>query len=269
MSEFASQLKATIFGIPASVLLSIVVVIVALAFLAIVKRVVRSRIRKLEENESAGVRVTATLRTIHTVIRYVVIFVAVLTILDINGVDVGAIAAAAGAAGIILGFALKDVLEDFAMGARIVTDGYFKVGDVVKMADEEGIVIAITPQSTKIRSINDESIVTLSNRLLQHVSVSGGFDDIDIPLEYELPSDAAQELLEGMCLSLVKHENISDAKCLGVTQFGESGIIYKIRIWTDAQNRPQTMRDARSLVKRTLDERGMSIPYSRVNVHEV
>ena len=256
-----------ILGIPSNIILSIAVVIITLIVLAIVKRIFKRQIVRAEEDKGSGARLTRLLRIIHTTVRYLIIFVAFLTLMGVNGIDIEAIAAAAGAAGIILGFALKDLLEDFAMGARIVTDGYFKVGDFVEIAGEKGTVIAMTPQSTKIRSIKDDSVITFSNRLLQNVAVLGGYDDLDIGLPYELPAAEAERILTSACEKIKALEGIEDAQFKGTQEFGESAIEYRIRVFGNADIRPQLMRNARRAIQDTLEAEGVSCPYPQMDVH--
>ena len=70
---------------------------------------------------------------IKSIVRYALIILDALIILQIFGVDVSSMLAAAGVAGIIIAFAIKDALQDIIRGFDIVSDNYYNVGDVIKM----------------------------------------------------------------------------------------------------------------------------------------
>lgn len=67
-------------------------------------------------------------RFIFSIARYVVFLIAFITVLQINGVNVSALVTGLGIVGIVVGFALQDVLKDFVMGNNIMLDHFFVVG---------------------------------------------------------------------------------------------------------------------------------------------
>lgn len=206
-------------------------------------------------------------RTVHTVIRYVLLVVCVLLVLDINGIDITALATAAGVAGIVLGFALQDVLSDLAMGLRIVTDSYFHVGNVIRVNGIEGTVLNISPQSTKIVSRVNNSIHTISNRLLTNVEVLDTMVDLDVSLSYDLTVAEAAQIMDEAATEICDIEDVVDAQFIGTQKFADSGIQYRLRIWCPPAKHPATLREARRVVQDVLERHHAKIPYPQVDVH--
>jgi len=77
-------------------------------------------------------------RVAYNIIRVILIVVAVLTIMQVFGINVSAIVAGLGIASVIVGLVLQETLRDIVMSIRIVMDGYFRVGDVIRFNDIEG-----------------------------------------------------------------------------------------------------------------------------------
>ncbi|MFC2162627.1 mechanosensitive ion channel family protein [Candidatus Altiarchaeota archaeon] len=71
-------------------------------------------------------------------------------LLVILGVDVNAVVASFGVGSFIIGFALKDTLNNFAAGVMILFNHPFKVGDEIEVKGFSGKVKTISMSNTKI-----------------------------------------------------------------------------------------------------------------------
>jgi small conductance mechanosensitive channel len=72
---------------------------------------------------------------------------------------------AAGVAGIIVGFAVKDVAANLISGVLLLADRPFSLGDVVSAANIQGTVENIALRSTRIRTV-DGPVVTIPNSVI-------------------------------------------------------------------------------------------------------
>lgn len=88
-------------------------------------------------------------------------------VLDMLGMNVGALIAGLGIAGIALGFAARDTLENFISGITILLDQPFRVGDNVEIEGTFGAVQEITLRSTRIRTLNNEVAVLPNAHMIQ------------------------------------------------------------------------------------------------------
>lgn len=93
---------------------------------------------------------------------------AAIVALDQLGMNVGALIAGLGIAGIALGFAARDTLENFISGITILLDQPFRVGDNVVIEDTFGTVQEITLRSTRIRTLNNEVAVLPNAHMIQN-----------------------------------------------------------------------------------------------------
>lgn len=99
--------------------------------------------------------------------RLVLFSFAAIMVLDQLGMNVGALIAGLGIAGIALGFAARDTLENFISGITILLDQPFRVGDNVMVGDTFGTVQEITLRSTRIRTLNHEMAVLPNAHMIQ------------------------------------------------------------------------------------------------------
>lgn len=82
-----------------------------------------------------------------------------LLVLSQLGINLSALVAGLGIAGLAVGFAAKDSLENFISGITIMLDRPFKVGDWVTVGEHYGQVSEITLRSTRLTTLNRQVVV--------------------------------------------------------------------------------------------------------------
>ncbi len=96
-------------------------------------------------------------------LKVLILGVLVLVVLQsLFGINVSALLAGAGVAGLAVAFAGKDMLANFFGTLVILFDRPFMVGDRIKIGGGDGIVLAVGMRSTRLRT-ERESIVTIPN----------------------------------------------------------------------------------------------------------
>lgn len=206
-------------------------------------------------------------RMLRSIIRYILIIADVLIILQIFGVDVSSMLAAAGIAGVIIAFAVKDALQDIIRGFDIVSDNYYNVGDVVKIGTVEGKVLAVGLKTTKLEDINTKNIVSIANRSIVEVEVMSDMIDIDVPLPYELGLADAEKILGEAVEEIKKQENVTNSEFRKTSNFSPSSMDYRIKVFGPPALRPQIRRDALGTIATILAKHHISIPYPQVDLH--
>ena len=102
-------------------------------------------------------------------LRYIMMIVVVLMLLQVNGVNVSSMLAGVGIISAIVGLSIQDALKDIIRGFTIVSDEYFKVGDIIKYKDITGKVSMIGIRSTKMYDIKTGNEITIANRNIEQV----------------------------------------------------------------------------------------------------
>ena len=176
-------------------------VVVGVFFVLVLRGVLRVVRRVLGKSS----RVNASLETllVRTTRVAGIAFVLVL-ILSQLGVNVAALVAGLGIAGIALGFAAKDTLENFISGVTILLDRPFEIGDWVDVDGQYGEVVELTLRSTRIRTLGNRTVVVPNLQMINHnitnFSVRGNTMGlrVDIPfgIAYkERPAEARKAVL--------------------------------------------------------------------------
>lgn len=92
----------------------------------------------------------------------VTIFVGILVALSAANVNVTTLIASLGVAGFALGFALKDILENFIAGVLLLFARPFEVGDQVTLGEFEGTIHDIQIRTTTLHTYDGE-VVAIPN----------------------------------------------------------------------------------------------------------
>lgn len=247
---------------------SYVVVAIISALLGLLQRLRNRSMKKRAASTSFDDKQKRMTSNLFVTAQYLLIAIGVLLVLQLNGVNVSAMVTAFGVAGIVIGFALQDALSDVIMGIHIMTDGFFRVGDVIRFEDIEGEVILITPQTTKVKSVFDGSVTSISNRKISQATLVANQWDVDVPLEYEADSQKVKEAM-GRVVELANMvPDVSDCAFLGVQAFEDSDVLYKLRFNCDPRKRFAAKRAINGIIFEQLNEAGLSIPYTQIEYRQ-
>lgn len=225
---------------------------------------VYKKLMKPAENNSLR---SSVLRTVYMADRYAILLMGTLTLMQINGINVTSIITGLGIASAVVGFAIQEPLRDVISGLQIVTDHFFKTGDVVEYSGKRGIVISFSIRSTKIRLLDSGQVLTVSNRNISEIIVVPDLCLLDIPLPYSLKTEEASSCMSEISRRIEEETEASVCRYTGIQDFADSAVIHRLQIEADAENQLQISRECRRIVSLVLEERGISIPFNQLDVH--
>ena len=245
---------------------SVIVILVSLLVYRIIARLLDKREKKSSKIMS-NKRNKTIIRMLKSIVAGAIGIIAVLTVLEIYGINVTSMLAGVGIASIVIGFALQDSLKDIIRGFVIVSDNYYEIGDVIKYGDNLGPVISVSLLTTKIQDINTMNVVSIANRNIDKVEVDPGYIYIPIPMPYEMKVEDAEPIIHEITKSLSKHDGITSVKYQGVSAFAASSLNYQIVVTCDPANKLQIRRDCLRTIVTTLEGHKIHIPYTQIDVH--
>lgn len=245
---------------------SIIVIIINIIIYNIVASILNDKNHKSKLFSSS--RGKTYIKMIKSIIRYIMIGITFLIILKIHGINVGSMLAGVGIVGIIIGFAIQDLLKDIIKGFDILSDQYFQVGDVIKYQDIEAKVIAIGLKCTKAKDVKTFNIISISNRNIDQVEVVSDMINIDIPLPYELKIKEAEKVIDDIIKNINKLEDVKKCEYRGVNELDTSSINYNIKVYTQPDKKVQVRRDAIREIVLTLEKHNIQVPYQQIDIHE-
>ena len=214
----------------------------------------------------SGKRVT-NIQIISNIVKYVIWVFAIVTVLQINGVNVSSLVTGLGVAGVIVGFALQDILKDLIMGSSIVMDEFYSVGDVVKYKDIEGKVVYFNIKVTKIRDVNNGNLITISNRNISEIELVSDWRDILVPVSYDSDNKAVKKAFDEICAAALKNEYVKDCYLTGLDEFCDSSVNYRLRVHSDPFEKAQAKRAVNVIIRDVFENNGITIPFPQSDVH--
>jgi small-conductance mechanosensitive channel len=200
--------------------------------------------------------------------RFLLGFIIILVILQNFGIQITSLLASLGITGAVAGLAMQDYLKDIVMGYNIIASHYFAAGEVVRYGDFEGEVVYSDLKMTKIRSIDDDSILSVSNRNLDKVIRVSDMFDIDIPMPYDEPYEHCRDTVRKIAFRAKDVKGVNSAALAGTQAFLDSAITYRLRMFIDPKDKGRIRREVNYIIQQELEEANIAIPFTQIDVHQ-
>lgn len=244
-----------------------IVIIISIIIYDILNNIINSNRKNSKIKFMISNKSETYLKMITSVIRYIILILTVLIVLQINNINVSSMLAGLGIVSVVIGLAIQDALKDIIRGVSILSDDYFSVGDIVKYDTYEGKVLVIGLKTTKIKSIINQNVISIANRNIEKIEVVSKQLDIEVPLSYELSKKEAEKVINIIVEKLKEKKEIERCEYRGINKMAESSLNYLIRIWCNPETKPQTKRDSICLIIDTLEENNIEVPYNQIDIH--
>lgn len=211
----------------------------------IIYSVIRIIISKIIKRVTDKKKITI-ISLIKNIIKYLIIALIVLAILNLYGINTSGILASIGIAGVIIGLALQDVITDFLAGVAILFDDKYTIGDVVEINDFKGTVISFGLMSTKIMGASGEVKILSNSSFKEVINYSHNNTTLFIKLDLsnETDIDKLEDILEKIRKDVLKIENVcGDYSLLGIDELSGNGYRYMVSILCKPEKHYQVKRD--------------------------
>ncbi|MDF1755815.1 MAG: mechanosensitive ion channel [Verrucomicrobiales bacterium] len=208
---------------------------------------------------------------VSNLLRWILLLLVIVAALDQLGVDTTSFIAVLGAAGLAVGLALKDSLQNFASGVMLILFRPFRTGDTVEAGGAEGVVEEIRIFSTQLRTPDNREVTVpnsdiYSGKIVNNSARETRRIDLVFGIGYEddlrLAKTVVEELLRADDRILTE-----PAPFIAVGELGASSVDILVRPWVKTGDYFQVKCDLLERVKLAYDEKGISIPYPQMDVH--
>lgn len=200
-----------------------------------------------------------------SVVRYTIYFIGFTPILEMFGIKMSSVIAAAGVGGLAVGFGAQSLVKDVITGFFILLENQFQVGDHVIIDDLKGIVEEMTLRVTTLRNLNGDvhiipngSIVRVTNKCKGTMKTW-----IEIAIAYEEDIDNVIDKLNNLFNSLENKNILGKAKVIGVTGFGSSEVVLTIMIPCTPLKQWEVETFLRKEIKNMFNKENIEIPYPK------
>ncbi|WP_395339207.1 mechanosensitive ion channel family protein [Ningiella sp. W23] len=191
-------------------------------------------------------------------ISLLIVLLGAYVLLRLSGLTEFAIAVASGTglAGLIVGFAFKDIAENFISSLLLSVQKPFKIGDVVDVASNTGVISRVTSRATTLVDFDGNHIqipnAVIYKSIIKNYTANPKMrSHFVIGIGYDASASGAQQLALDI---LLEHSAILDKPKpqVLVDSLGSSTLNLKVYFWIDSDK--NSILKVRSVIQRSILE---------------
>jgi len=228
-------------------------------------------------NRSILKRYTSNLAMVHsisTLVRYVIVVIGLIVIVQSAGIDLSALSILAGALGVGIGFGLQNITNNFISGLIILFEQPIKVGDRIEVANIKGDVIKISARATTVVTNDNISIIVPNSEFISSTVINWSHNDRNVSFRFPVGVSYKEDpRIVKKILMQVADENSGVLKnpstMVLFDEFGDSSLNFHLRVWTtDYINRPNILKSQLYFaIFKKFREAGIEIPFPQRDLH--
>jgi small-conductance mechanosensitive channel len=156
-------------------------------------------------------------------------------VIAVPGFTPGQLVSVLGLSSVAIGFAFRDILQNFLAGILLLLSEPFRIGDQIKSGDFEGTVSNIETRATFIMTYDGRRIVVPNSTLFVNpVTVNTAGERRRLEFDFKLPKDSDVAKVRHALLHMIEHlphvltEPSPDILLVGFT---ENDVTLRVRWW--------------------------------------
>ncbi len=211
-----------------------------------------------------------------SVSKWGIIVVGIIIAMQILGLAslAGGLIAGAGVSAIIIGFAFKDIGENFLSGIILALNRPFKIGDIIVTENITGTIITLDLRTTTIRTFEGYDVFVPNSMIINNPLINYNKEglrrfDFIVGIDYDDDvSNARKAILERI---YDVSEVLKDPKpFVIVNELSSSSTNLRIFYWVDATIATRNLMEIKSeVIEKTVQafkDKGVRIPFDSVQV---
>ncbi|KPC53445.1 mechanosensitive ion channel family protein [Amantichitinum ursilacus] len=216
----------------------------------------------------------ASLRVMLTKIsQTLLVVIAVVVALPLVGVDPSVLSVFGGALGVGLGLGLQKIASNYVSGFIILLDRSIRMGDMVQIADRQGVVTRLTARYIVLKSLDGTEALVPNDTLVTSTVVNQSYTDPNVftkmtfAVGYESDLDLVLQILVDATRDIERI--VQEPSPRGyVDSFGDSAVNVSVGFWLkDPENGSGGLKsDINLKVWRAFREHQINIPFNRLDV---
>ncbi len=213
-------------------------------------------------------------QSIGTIIRYTIVIIGMMVIIQTAGVDLSTLGILAGALGVGIGFGLQNITSNFISGIIILFERPIKIGDRIEVGDVTGDVVNISARATTVITNDNIAIIVPNSDFISETVINWSHNgrsvrfNFQVPVSYkENPTTVKQLLIEvAKANTGVLKVPAPDVLFEG---FGDSSLDFNLRVWTSEYiDRPGVLKSQLYYeIFKKFSEHNIEIPYPQHDLH--
>jgi small conductance mechanosensitive channel len=215
---------------------------------------------------------------LHSIVAVTVWSIAALSVLGELGINLGPLIAAAGIAGVALGFGAQSLVKDFLAGIFLLVEDQYGVGDIIDVGEVSGslvtgVVESVSLRSTRIRSTNGTVWHIPNGTVLRVGNMSQQWARalLDVSVGYDADLVQAQAVIKRTADEVWRDPDwsemvLEEPELWGIEDLAADGVTIRLVVKTQPAEQFRVMRELRARIKLALDQAGVEIPFPQRTV---
>lgn len=247
---------------------------ISIILVVLVSKIILNLLRKLIDKFLGGGvvkksavnknKISTISKALYSVIRIVIIFIAITMILDIFGINTSTLIATAGVGGVAIALGTQTLIADFIKGIFIILDDKIRVGEWIMAAGVEGEVEALDFRVTKVRDFDGSLHIIPNSEITTVRNFNRGFmaSEATFSVSYDTSLEEVKDMVAKVSNELSQMEEYKKVfkekfEIFEIKDLNEFS--YKVRIIARVRAGLQweISRKARILIKKEMEERNI------------
>ncbi len=210
--------------------------------------------------------------SITTITVYLFWMIGILAALHAFGLNTTSLTVAFGALGIGLGFGLQNIFNNFISGIILLFERPIQVGDAIEINGTWATVTKINVRSTIVQTYDNASLIIPNSDLISQQVTNWSFKDlrlrrkITVGVAYGSDIELVRKTLFEIAHKIPKVLKYPRPDVI-FSDFGDSALIFTLRVWTDIDNMLIAETDVRFEINRLFNERKIEIAFPQQDLH--
>jgi len=175
---------------------------------------------------------------ISTMLHYAILLLGLFTALATLGIDLSQITLLAGALSVGIGFGLQNVINNFVSGLILLFERPIKIGDVIEVSGNVGVVSRIGIRASVIRTSDGSEVIVPNGSLISSQVTNWTFSDqqraveVSVNVVSGVDSQRMVELLKSVAAG---HPDVAKqpAPLVYALNFTAGAVTFQLRVWTN------------------------------------
>jgi len=199
------------------------------------------------------------------VVRWIVLAVGLVAVLNRLGVQTASLLTVLGAASLAIGLALQGTLGNVAAGLMILFNKPYRIGDSVYLGDVKGTVHRLGLFATEINTLDGVRVFVPNTKAftneITNITTNAALR-LEVLVDVAYDTDLRQALDILMDIAMKQPERLSTHDpVVGLTEFAASGITARVLLWVMPAHGIAARTSLMIDIKNAFDAAGIEIPF--------
>ena len=254
-----------------------IVAILTVGILLLILRLIRRRLSKVLLSKADDKLLVNFIDSVFRIINIIIGFSLFLYITDNSTIAKG-ILGAAGISAFVIGFAFKDIGENFLAGVILAFSRPFRLGDVIKSENVEGSILEVSLRETHIKTFDGKDVYIPNAQILKNPLFNYTIDgflrkQFQVGIGYNSNIKAVRSDIMQVLHNIPGILTEGKKPATSVSELGDSAIIVIVQYWINTFDKEHSSSEihttAISRVLETLQNQGVELPGNVVEVKNI